>query len=59
MCERNIDWLPLTVPQTGDLARNPGMYPDWNGSGGRPFSLQAGTQPTEPCQAGPSGFLMS
>ena len=28
--ERNINvWLPLTRLPTGDLARNPGMYPDW------------------------------
>ena len=28
--ERNINvWLPLNIPPTGDLARNPGMCPDW------------------------------
>ena len=28
--ERNINvWLPLMCPPTGDLARNPGMCPDW------------------------------
>ena len=28
--ERNINvWLPLTHPQTGDLAHNPGVCPDW------------------------------
>ena len=28
--EKNINvWLPLTCPSLGDLARNPGMRPDW------------------------------
>lgn len=28
--ERNIKmWLPLTRPSTGDLARDPGLCPDW------------------------------
>ena len=28
--ERNINlWVPLVCPPTGDLARNPGMCPDW------------------------------
>ena len=35
-----------------DLARNPGLCPDW-GSNQRPFGLQAGTQSTEPHQPGP------
>ena len=39
------------VPPTGDLARNPGMCPDWE-SNQRPFGLQAGTQSTEPHQQG-------
>ena len=26
---RHIDQLPLICPQTGDLACNPGMCPDW------------------------------
>ena len=30
MCERNINWLPLTGLPTGDLARNPGMCHDQN-----------------------------
>ena len=42
--ERNINvWLP------GDLARNPGMCPDWE-SNQLPFASQAGTQSTEPHQ---------
>ena len=35
----------------GNLARNPGMCPDWELSR-RPFSLQASTQSTEPHQPG-------
>ena len=27
--ERNIDRLPVVLTATGDLAHNPGMYPDW------------------------------
>ena len=28
--ERNIDvWLPLARPLLGNLARNPGVWPDW------------------------------
>ena len=34
-----------------DLARNPGMCPDWE-SNWRLFGLQAGTQSTEPYQVG-------
>ena len=31
--ERNIDmWSPLTCPQPGALAHNPGMCPDWESS---------------------------
>ena len=37
------------VPPAGDLARNPGMCPDWE-SNWRPFGSQAGTQSTEPHQ---------
>ena len=33
------------MPPTGDLARNPGMCPDWE-SNQRPFGSQAGTQST-------------
>ena len=35
------------MPRTGDLARNPGMCPDWE-LNWRPFGLQSGTQYTEP-----------
>ena len=36
---------------TGDLARNPGMCPDWE-SNQWPFGLQASAQSTEPHQPG-------
>ena len=39
------------MPPTGDLARNPGMCPDWE-SNWWPFSSQAGTQSTEAQQPG-------
>ena len=39
------------VPPTGDLARNPGMCPDWEPNQ-QPFGLQAGTQSTELHQPG-------
>ena len=39
------------MPPTEDLARNPGMCPDWD-SKERPFGSQAGTQSTEPQQPG-------
>ena len=39
------------VPPTGELARNPGMCPDW-GLNLQPFGSQAGTQSTEPHQPG-------
>ena len=39
------------MPPTGDLARNPGMHPDWE-SNWRPFGLQASTQSTEVHQPG-------
>ena len=46
------------VPFTGDLACNPGMYPDWE-SNHQPFGSQAGTQSPEPHQPGPQGrFLL-
>ena len=49
--ERNIHvWLSLT-PLTGDLACNPGMFPDWE-SNRPPFGSQTGAQPTEPHQLG-------
>ena len=51
--ERNINvWLPLTRLPTGDLARNPGMYPDWE-SNQWPFGSYASTQFIEPHQPGP------
>ena len=50
--ERNINvWLPLTHPPNGDLACNPGMYPDWE-LNQQPFGSQASAQPTEPHQPG-------
>ena len=39
------------APPSGDLARNPGMCPDWE-SNQRPFGSQAGTQSTKPHQPG-------
>ena len=49
--ERNISvWLPHTPP-TVDLAHNPGMCLDWE-LNQQPFSLQVGTQSTEPYQLG-------
>ena len=39
------------VPLTGDLARNPGMCPDWE-LNQRPFGSQASTQSTELYQPG-------
>ena len=51
--ERNInEWLPLMhSPDTGDLAGNPGLCPDWE-SNQQPFGLQSSTQSTEPHQPG-------
>ena len=40
------------TPPTGDLARNPGMCPDWE-SNNILFGFQAGAQSTEPYQPGP------
>ena len=40
------------VSPTGDLARNPGMCPDWE-SNQQPFGSQARTQSTELYQPGP------
>ena len=56
MCNRKIDWLPLTHPQLGDLAHNPGMCPDWE-SNQQPFSSQAGTQSIKPHQPGEERLL--
>ena len=41
---------------TGDLARNPGMCPDWE-SNWRPFGSQASIQSTEPHQPGHHGQM--
>ena len=39
------------VPHNGDLARNPGMCPDWE-SNQQPFGSQASAKSTEPYQPG-------
>ena len=39
------------MPPAGDVARNPGMCPDWE-SNPWPFGSQVGTQSTEPHQPG-------
>ena len=55
--ERNIHMQGINqlvashAPPTGDLASNPGMWPDWE-SNLKPFGLQAGTQSTETQQPG-------
>ena len=49
--ERHIQLVASPISPTGDLAHNPGMRPDWEPNQ-RPFILQAGTQSTEPRQAG-------
>ena len=46
------------APPTGDLARNPGMCPDWD-SNQQPFSSQSSTQSAKPYQPGPLLFLTS
>ena len=45
------------APPTVDLACNPGMCPDWE-SNQQPLVLQAGTQSTEPHQAGSSWHVL-
>ena len=40
------------VSPAGDLARNPGMCPDWE-LNWQPFGSKAGTQSTEPHEPGP------
>ena len=45
------------VPFTGDLACNPGMYPDWE-SNHQPFGSQAHGQSTELHQPGLNLFLL-
>ena len=49
--EKHQHVVASRVPPTGDLARNPGMCPDWE-SNWRPFGSQASTQSTEPYQPG-------
>ena len=50
MGERDTLVTPHTAP-TGNLARNPGMYPDWELNWWS-FGLQARAQSTEPQQPG-------
>ena len=45
------------APPTGDLAHNPGMWPDWE-SNWQPFGLQACAQSTEPHQPGHFSLIM-
>ena len=47
----------LSRALAGDLVRNPGMCPDWE-LNWRPFGSWAGTQSTEPHQAGVQSYLM-
>ena len=48
MCERYIDWLPLTCPQpvTWPISQTCAL------TGNQPFSFQDNAQPTEPHQSG-------
>ena len=54
MCER--DRVASRMPPFGNVARNPGMCPDWE-SNPRPFSLQGNAQSTEPHQLGPGSLV--
>ena len=45
------------APPTGNLARNPGMCPEWELSR-PPFGVQAGTQSNEPHQPGLIAYLL-
>ena len=47
MCERYIDWLPLSCPQLGGPSLQPRHVPWWD-LNWQPLVLQAGTQSTEP-----------
>ena len=49
--EKHQSVVASCVPSTGDLARNPGVCPDWE-SNWQPFGLQVDTQSTEPHQPG-------
>ena len=52
MCERYINWSPLTSSQPVEiLAHNPGICPNQE-SNQWPFALQASAQSTEPHQPG-------
>ena len=53
--EKHQSVASRTHPLIGDLARNPGLCPDWE-SNCRPLSLQAGTQSTEPHLPEPNTF---
>ena len=56
--ERNINmWLPVMQRLTGNLARNPGLCPDWE-SNQWPFGSQARAQSTKPHQPGPGHALL-
>ena len=58
MYERYIDWsVASRTPPTGALARNPGMCLDWE-LNLWPFSVQAGTQSTEPHQPGQNNAFL-
>ena len=51
MCERNIDWLPLTCAPNRNQAHNPGMIPDLE-LNQHPFAFVDDAQATEPCGSG-------
>ena len=46
------------APPTGDLACNPGMYPDWE-LNWQPLGLQSSAQSTEPQQSGTCIILLN
>ena len=51
MFVRYINWLPLALPELGDLACNPGMCPDRE-SNQQTLGLWYDSQHTEPHQSG-------
>ena len=51
MGEKQQCVVACCVPHTGDLARNPGMCPDWE-SNQWPFGQHASTQSFKPHQPG-------